>query len=276
LRFFSIDSSIAEGHENEGECGLSDFAVLCRLSRQFEALEKAFSDHSIPFQRVENVPFYSEKPLRYVLDFLKAALNPAQEFIVSELMEKKHIDAGEVARFGERNRGKPVRDMVVSIIESYFAEEKAASEPSFKNLVALADTFGAGVEEFLRNTSLSSGVDLFVRGAENVSLMTIHAAKGLEFRAVFIPGCEQGVIPYSLFEGQEADMEEERRLLYVGMTRAEKYLHLSYADTRRIFGTEYRLPKSGFLADIQQELIAFSKQEYSGRPAKECVQLSLF
>jgi superfamily I DNA/RNA helicase len=83
----------------------------------------------------------------------------------------------------------------------------------------------------------------------------MHAAKGLEFACVFIAGCEQGLLPYSLFEGREADLEEERRLFYVGMTRAKRYLFLSYAKRRRLFGREYRLDRSPFLEPIEEGLL---------------------
>jgi len=91
--------------------------------------------------------------------------------------------------------------------------------------------------------------------------MTLHASKGLEFDAVFIPGCEQGLLPYALFANQQSDIAEEQRLLYVGMTRAKKRLFLSHADSRFLLGKEYNLPRSPFLDRIEQELLEQREQK---------------
>jgi DNA helicase II / ATP-dependent DNA helicase PcrA len=112
---------------------------------------------------------------------------------------------------------------------------------------------------FLR---LGSGTDTH-RQLEAVSLMTLHAAKGLEFECVFIPGCEKGLLPYSLHK-TEVDEEEEKRLLYVGMTRAKILLYLTHARSRTIRGRKFNLPKSPFLQAIQQELI----QQIKNKPPK--------
>jgi superfamily I DNA/RNA helicase len=106
--------------------------------------------------------------------------------------------------------------------------------------------------------------------------MTLHAAKGLEFKTVFIIGCEDGLLPYSLFENQKADTNEEKRLLYVGMTRAEKHLFLSNARRRFIKGREYVLPRSPFINNIQKELIDFSKIQFKKKSKEDDTQLSLF
>jgi superfamily I DNA/RNA helicase len=106
--------------------------------------------------------------------------------------------------------------------------------------------------------------------------MTLHAAKGLEFRSVFITGCEEGLIPYSLFHEQVSDPDEERRLLYVGMTRARNYLFLTHAARRFIFGREYRLRRSSFLESIQEELFELSKSDYRKRVKKVDIQPGLF
>ena len=115
-----------------------------------------------------------------------------------------------------------------------------------------------------------------VGNLEKVSLMTLHAAKGLEFQCVFIVGCEDGLLPYSLFETQKSDIEEERRLLYVGMTRAKKYLFLTHARKRFVMGKTYKLGRSPFLNRIEKELIEFSKSEYKKKKEKDDLQIRLF
>jgi len=96
---------------------------------------------------------------------------------------------------------------------------------------------------------------------------------------VFIAGCEQGLLPYSLFEDAAADPEEERRLFYVGMTRARRYLFLSCAARRRLFGREYRLARSSFLDPIEEGLLELQSPgpRRVGSPASEShKQLDLF
>jgi superfamily I DNA/RNA helicase len=109
--------------------------------------------------------------------------------------------------------------------------------------------------------------------------MSLHAAKGLEFACVFIAGCEEGLLPYSLFEGRGTDPEEERRLFYVGMTRAKRYLYLSYAKRRRLFGREYHLARSPFLDPIEESLLELQSPSVhrQGIPVSETNrQLDLF
>jgi superfamily I DNA/RNA helicase len=105
--------------------------------------------------------------------------------------------------------------------------------------------------------------------------MTLHAAKGLEFKCVFVVGCEEGLLPYSLFGKRLSDMEEERRLLYVGMTRAQKFLFLTHAEKRWLGGKEHRLKRSSFLDNIEKELIELSQQKLKKKES-EPIQRSLF
>lgn len=97
-------------------------------------------------------------------------------------------------------------------------------------------------------------------GSDKVSLMTLHASKGLEFPVVFIVGCEEKLLPLEI-EGLNTLREEERRLLYVGMTRAKENLFLVRAAKRRLFGQMYDTTPSSFLADIQEELKEFEKKK---------------
>jgi superfamily I DNA/RNA helicase len=105
--------------------------------------------------------------------------------------------------------------------------------------------------------------------------MTLHASKGLEFECVFIPGCEKGLLPYNLYK-TEVDEEEEKRLLYVGMTRAKKLLYLTHARSRMLRGRKFNLPQSPFISTIQQELIQQIKNKPHKKPEEKDNQLSLF
>lgn len=117
-----------------------------------------------------------------------------------------------------------------------------------KNYVALAD--------FLEEVALMSSVDT-AEDKEKVTLMTIHAAKGLEFPVVFIVGMEEGILPSSRsLEAGKAELEEERRLCYVGMTRAREELHLSHAASRAQYGQRSYNNPSRFLSDMGHEIVA--------------------
>ena len=110
---------------------------------------------------------------------------------------------------------------------------------------------GAGVEEYLRQLALLSDPDTFDRDAGSVSLMTLHAAKGLEFPAVRIVGVEDGIIPHERSQSSSDDLEEERRLLFVGITRAERFLSLSLAGSRTVNGMMRDSHPSRFLNGLE-------------------------
>jgi DNA helicase-2/ATP-dependent DNA helicase PcrA len=163
------------------------------------------------------------------------------------------------------------------------AERTAEAEARLENieeLVAASEEFGvtqelAGVESvrleaFLDSIALVADVDSLDDDAEGVTLMTLHSAKGLEFPAVFLTGMEEGVFPHSRSMDDAEELEEERRLCYVGITRAEQRLWLSYALHRRIQGYGLGEP-SRFLLEIpadQLVLLNASRSEPSaGRVA---------
>lgn len=126
-------------------------------------------------------------------------------------------------------------------------------EENIGSLLSDAQNF-ASMTDFLEEVALMSSVDTENKG-NTVTLMTLHAAKGLEFPVVFIVGMEEGILPHSrVFEAGPSELEEERRLCYVGMTRARQELHLSYAYSRLQFGTRGYNPVSRFIADMGNQV----------------------
>ena len=101
--------------------------------------------------------------------------------------------------------------------------------------------------------ALRSDLDSLAGQSSAITMMTIHSAKGLEFPVVFVAGMEEGLFPHRAHEGEGASIEEERRLAYVAITRAERRLYLTYATTRRVFGSVQANPPSRFLAEIPRE-----------------------
>jgi uncharacterized protein (TIGR00375 family) len=181
---------------------------------------------------------------------------------VAKLSEGLLCDNKEVKKlFGRLTYGEPLSKQ----IEKFEGEEHIR-----QYLLKLAETC-ADRDEFIREASLLSEIDTLDRRADRIALMTLHAAKGLEFKCVFIVGLENGLLPFYRAE----DVEEERRLLYVGMTRAERRLFLTRAIKRRQYGTYKELGPSPFLEKIERDLLSLSKFEGALRKKDADPQMSL-
>ena len=168
-----------------------------------------------------------------------------------------------------------VEESIVKITEAFFPHVLAEQKEPLERLLSIAGEYGSEVSSFLCSLQLGSPADTYIRTSEQVALMTMHAAKGLEFSYVFIIGCEDGIVPYTLFARTDPEIEEERRLLYVGMTRAKNALFLCYAKTRNLFGMNLSLPISPYVLDIKDELVKKEAAEKGKRKPGQG-QLSLF
>jgi len=140
--------------------------------------------------------------------------------------------------------------------KDYINDGTPQAEDRLENIGSLlsdAQNF-MSLDEFLEEVALMSSADNSSDG-QNVTFMTLHAAKGLEFPAVFIIGVEEGILPHArVYEAGSAELEEERRLMYVGMTRAREELHLSYAQSRMQFGQRSYNPISRFITDMGDQI----------------------
>lgn len=164
---------------------------------------------------------------------------------------------------------KTVLDILESILDrtSYLAQLEESTDPqdqaraeNIGELLSVAkdfqDTNPSGtVEDFLEQVALVNDVDSFEQEEAKVTLMTLHAAKGLEFPIVFLCGLEEGLFPHSRTLMNPEEIEEERRLAYVGITRAEKELYISNATTRTVFGRTSSYLPSRFIDEIPEELV---------------------
>jgi len=275
--FFSIDSKITKGEGAEAITSLSDFAVLFRLNRQSAALEKALQDHSVPYQTVDETPFFRREPVKTIIQMLRLSKNPRAVLLAEPAVATGVPRTIQTAAIIETIQKKSsVKSKIAAIIDLYSFNQDADRLALCKELLAISSEYGNNLEEFIAFTDLGQGVDTYKPDFEAVTLMSLHAAKGLEFNCVFIAGCEDGLIPYSLFGNQKSDPEEERRLLYVGMTRAKRYLFLSHAEKRFLFGREHSLKRSPFLDAIEKELIETATPRYKRKQKEENLQTSLF
>lgn len=130
-----------------------------------------------------------------------------------------------------------------------------ARSENVKELVSVAKGYQElGLDGFLEEVSLVSDIDSYDTKGNSVTLMTLHAAKGLEFPSVFMTGLEETIFPHSRALYDQHEMEEERRLCYVGMTRAKEELTVSYATSRMLYGGMQHNPPSRFLADFDAKM----------------------
>ncbi len=146
------------------------------------------------------------------------------------------------------------RSGYVAELEAEHSIEAEGRIENLAELVGAAREFGA-VDEFLEQVSLVADVDSLDEDESSVVLMTMHSAKGLEFPIVFIIGAEDGVFPHLRSIGDPDELEEERRLAYVGITRARQKLYISHAWARTIHGSTQYNPPSRFLDEIPSELV---------------------
>jgi DNA helicase II / ATP-dependent DNA helicase PcrA len=179
--------------------------------------------------------------------------------------------------------GSPVGDVAAAVLErtGYVAELEASSDlqdasriENVNEMVAVAREFDARfpdgtLNEFLEQVSLVADADEIPDGAEHggmVTLMTLHTAKGLEFPVVFLTGLEENVFPHERSMGDERELAEERRLAYVGITRAEQRLYLTRAATRTWFGRPGYHKQSRFLSEVPAHLIDWRRDESAAAP----------
>ena len=229
------------------------------------------------FSRIVNVPTRGvgaislEKFLSWQsasgMDILSALINVEQTSTVAGRAKQALSTLGEKLRIAQAllETASPA-EIIEKLIDltgyrDFILDGTPQAEEREANLGALlsdAQTF-ASLPDFLEEVALMSSADKSSDG-QKVTLMTLHAAKGLEFPIVFIVGMEEGIIPHArVYEAGPAELEEERRLCYVGMTRAREELHLTYAQSRLQFGQRAYNPMSRFIADMGDKIASIDQ-----------------
>ena len=249
----------------------SDFAVLYRTNAQSRVLEEAFLHTGIPYMLVGGVRFYDRKEIKDVISYIKYLVNP------KDSVSKKRIEKIGIRRFEKLKEmpsidGMTTLDILDAVIQKtdYLAlfqkesEENLARLENLKELRSVATEF-PDINDFLENVALvEAGPRKQTKNA--VTLMTLHAAKGLEFPTIFIVGMEEGLFPHSRSLMDVNQLEEERRLAYVGITRAKEVVYLTYASSRLYFGERISNPPSRFITDIPEDLLEnVGGNSFSGR-----------
>jgi DNA helicase-2/ATP-dependent DNA helicase PcrA len=157
-----------------------------------------------------------------------------------------------------------------ALYEGSGEREDVARRENIQELLSSAREFerrnaeGAAIAEYLDAVALATDADMAASSGGAVTLSTLHAAKGLEFASVFVVGLEEGYLPHGQSSQDEDELEEERRLLYVGMTRAKDALTLTLADRRLVYGRIENRRPSRFVEEVPRAAL---DEQYFGRPA---------
>lgn len=250
----------------------SDVAVLYRTNAQSRVLEESLLHAGIPYVLVGGLKFYQRREVKDVLSYLRLLVNP-KDTVSRKRVEK--LGKRRLAKFDELSEKLESEDLdtkttldlmdevlnKTTYLEKYVreSEENLARLENIKELRSVAAEF-PNIHEFLENVALVEAEQTEVgingdAGKNAVTLMTLHSAKGLEFPVVFIVGMEEGLFPHSRSLFDVNQLEEERRLAYVGMTRAKELLYLSFASKRLYFGQRTSNPPSRFIVEIPEDLL---------------------
>ncbi|UCE05159.1 MAG: ATP-binding domain-containing protein, partial [bacterium] len=219
--------------------------------------------------RIINIPprGIGDQTLKIIINYQKTnelplwqAMQKSRQIALLSETQKQPIDqlVSKIKNAQEFTKESTIADIINYVLtqfglSSYYKNDKRR-QYYWKKLVEIHSGYNGSLSDFLEQTALQKETDIYDPKAEKVSLMTLHAAKGLEFPVVFIAGCEEGLIPYRHGNQTIDNIEEERRLFYVGMTRAKQRLILLNAKNRFLFGERKSNRSSQFLNDIEQAL----------------------
>ena len=279
------------GNRGVSSSKLNNFAILFRTFAQSRALEDVFVRARVPYKIVGGLKFYERREVKDILAYLRYLANPRDWASLERIINVPRRGIGEkllgTVRLGfEQGRIEEVdhpavkkfcqsmtklRELALKLrpdelVEHVMVEtgyglyledgilDGDTRAENIQELKTVAQEF-EHVGDFLAEVSLTTDLDSWDEEENAVTMMTLHAAKGLEFPSVFIVGMEEGLFPHRRSFESQGEMEEERRLCYVGMTRAKERLYLLRARSRNLYGTLQENSPSRFLADLPAHLI---------------------
>jgi DNA helicase II / ATP-dependent DNA helicase PcrA len=307
--FFSMDAGKIDLDEQK-EYAFSDFAILYRTSRQCETFIKVFENEGIPFQAANKKNIYDIDGIKQCLSFCRI-ISKSASFLDFEIAaehlgqkvskkEKRDLwDKKTIEQFFHKIKNRAIKNQAIfdcdneasiriickktGLKESIEKDDKA--KQVFEKLLSIAGLYN-DLKSFLDAVALNQDADTIEYNSQKVSLLTMHAAKGLEFPVVFVAGCEQGLVPFARNDTNQDDknpvekniddIEEERRLFYVAMTRAMDILCLTHAKTRSVYGVKQKRKRSYFIDDIEKQLTQIVKSRVYIKPAPKAKQMEMF
>lgn len=261
---------IAQIIQTQLDIKYKDIAILYRTNAQSRPFEEVFVRRKIPYQIIGGIKFYERKEIKDLLAYLRLALNSADTVSQerAEKLGKRRFQQYQLwlAKKTETLFNLAPLEILENILKATdylknFNEDDPQDVARLENIQELLNTASRfeSANQFLENVALvQDGYlhDLAAGEQPNaISLMSLHSAKGLEFPMVCIVGAEEGLLPHQRSLWDQAQMEEERRLCYVGITRAKQRLIITYANRRWNFGhTQYSV-RSRFLSEIGKDLV---------------------
>lgn len=263
-----IITQISQIRYQNPDLKFSDFAVLYRTNAQSRSIEEVFLHNSIPYVLIGGTRFYDRKEIKDILAMLKALENSKDKISLQRIAK---LGKGRFEKFTnfqkEFGRNKETIEILDNVIKATdylsFFDEKDEDDlqrlENIKELRSVAIEF-TDLGNFLENVALVEQEYMPDKPKDGkkdaVSLMTFHAAKGLEFSVVFMVGMEEGLFPHSRSLLDRHELEEERRLCYVGITRAKEKLFLTYARRRLFFGQRTANIVSRFILELPEEVLS--------------------
>ncbi len=238
------------------------YAILYRTNAQSRTLEEILLHHGLPYRLVGGTKFYERKEIKDCLAYLRLLAN-SKDAVSRKRLDK--IGKRRLASFLEWQETLPAQlPVTTELLDSVLRVTNYLDLFDTKNeqdLASVATEFPV-LSDFLENVSLVQQDYLPDKNPgennhEAITLMTLHAAKGLEFPTVFLTGMEEGLFPHSRSLLSKDELEEERRLCYVGITRARKRLYLTWALRRLRAGGFIDSMPSRFLREMPPELLYF-------------------
>ncbi len=276
---------------------LNDFVILYRTNAQSRAMEEAIIQEGWPYRIIGSIKFYERREIKDIIAYLRLIQNDKDWLSLKRIANvpprgigkttlDKVVSAEDLnhpklteflnlmAELRKESNQKNASDFIKVLLDSlrykdYCLDGTPEGEARWENvreLLTVASKFDnenppSGLNILLEEIALTASTDDISDDKGCLNLMTLHSAKGLEFPVVFIIGAEDGLLPHSRSSFDPAQMEEERRLCYVGLTRAKEKIYLIFTRRRSIYGrTEPSLP-SRFLGDIPARLVEFREYE---------------
>ena len=303
MGMYSMDMNKVDDPNCDVSRSFSDIAILYRLSSQSHVFEEVFDKAGIPYQVASREKWLENPRVGAILIIMKLMdlmekknenddrndLGTDQNFLMDQLLKDnpkqdetmKHAllqDFNMMVNNGfyDLSMRKKI-DMINKVLSKRFAplKDKRGKE-AVAGLLETASDQNGDLGRFLTSLALIRDTDLYDDKIQKVTLMTMHASKGLEFSVVFIAGCEEGLTPYEKPGQGVVDMDEERRLFYVAMTRARESLYLTHTIKRTMHGNTSKRRLSQFVGEIEKVLLNHEKNISVKKKKSPYKQLDLF